>query len=112
MDSLTTKIQKLPDDLMRNIFLYIPDRLPFKDELLEKQKQKENEERDIEFRRWVCETFNSTLPQHQHYYEEFDEYMTIAEGGIYDSEWMRYVHEDEPSDRIVDFIQFLLNLPD
>jgi len=35
MDSLTTKIQQLPDELMRSIYLYIPDRLPFKDELLE-----------------------------------------------------------------------------
>ena len=38
MNSLITKIQQLPDKLMRIIYLYIPYRLPFLDELIEKQR--------------------------------------------------------------------------
>ena len=41
MNSLITKIQQLPYELMRIIYLYIPDRLPFQDELIEKYRDVE-----------------------------------------------------------------------
>ena len=38
-----------------------PHQVPFKDELIKNVKEKEERKKDVEFRKRVCETFNSTL---------------------------------------------------
>ena len=50
--------------------------------------------------KWVDE-YNNSLPQKKWYCAEFDEEMTIAIGGIYDSEYMNFVFDNYPSPRIL-----------
>ena len=64
---------------------------------------------EVKFREWVVELYNSFLPQITYYDEEFNENYTYAEGGIHDGEWELYVWDDEPSSRIIEFLDILHN---
>jgi hypothetical protein len=57
---------------------------------------------------WV-EIFNATLPQEKWYDEEFGVEMSIAVGGIYDSEYMNFVYDNIKSNKIKSMLK-LCNL--
>jgi hypothetical protein len=50
--------------------------------------------------------YNNSLPQEKWYCKEFEEWISVAIDGIYDSEYMCFVYDNIPSDRI----KRLLNL--
>jgi hypothetical protein len=56
--------------------------------------KKEKERRD-----WVNE-YNKSLPQREWYDEEFEINMSMGIGGIYDSEYMEFVFNNNQSKRI------------
>ena len=56
-------------------------------------------EEQLERERWV-QQYNASLPQKKWFCKEFGEEITIAVGGIHDSEYMNYVYDNFPSARI------------
>ena len=56
-------------------------------------------------RKWVDE-YNNSLPQKKWFDAEFDEEMTIAIGGIYDSEYTNFVFDNYPSPRILKLLGY------
>jgi len=50
--------------------------------------------RQIEYREFLVELFNSSLPQHKFYDEELETEIIVAVGGIHDSEYMCYVYDN------------------
>ena len=61
--------------------------------------EKKKMEAQLERQRWVDE-YNNSLPQKKWYDNEFEEDMSIAIGGIYDSEYDEYVFANVASMRI------------
>jgi len=73
----------------------------------EDEEYEENEEIN-QRRKWV-EDYNNSLPQVKHYDEEFETELSVAVGGIYDSEYMNYVFDNIESKRIKDIKDLLKN---
>jgi len=56
-----------------------------------------------ERKKWV-DDYNNSLPQDKWYCKEFEEEMSIAIGGIYDSEYMNFVYDNIQSNRIKELL--------